>query len=71
LGGALLRSVEQRLPGQVQELWLQVAPSDVLSLRFYARHGFREAHREQAPGGDTVHLVKRRGRRGAAARLRR
>jgi len=64
LGGLLLRAAEHRLPPQVRQLWLQVCPTDENSLRFYARHGYREAHRDHHPSGSTVHLLKTRGRRG-------
>jgi len=64
LGGLLLRAAEHRLPPQVRQLWLQVCPTDENSLRFYARHGYRKAHRDHHPSGTTVHLLKTRGRRG-------
>jgi len=64
LGGLLLRAAEHRLPPQVRQLWLQVCPTDENSLRFYARHGYREAHRDHHPSGTTVHLLKTRGRGG-------
>jgi len=67
LGGLLLRAAEHRLPAQVGELWLQVCPADENSLRFYARHGYRQAHRDPDPGGTTVHLMKPRDRRGRRA----
>ncbi len=64
LGGLLLRAAEHRLPPQVRQLWLQVCPTDENSLRFYARHGYRQAHRDHLSSGTTVHLLKTRGRRG-------
>jgi len=67
LGTLLLRAAEHRLPPQVGELWLQVRPTDENSLRFYARHGYREAHRDHDRAGTTVRLVKTRAQRGRHA----
>ncbi len=67
LGTLLLRAAEHRLPAQVRQLWLRVSLSDEHSLRFYARHGYREAHRDQDRAGTTVHLVKARAQRGQHA----
>jgi len=70
LAGLLLRAAERRLPGHVRELWLQVCPADESSLRFYARRGYREAHRDGAPDGVRVNLVKHRGKRARQAHPR-
>jgi len=67
LGTLLLRADEHRLPAQVVELWLRVSLSDEHSLRFYARHGYRQAHRDHDRAGTTVRLVKTRARRGRHA----
>ncbi|TDB82991.1 GNAT family N-acetyltransferase [Actinomadura sp. KC216] len=58
VGGALLRSAEERFAGEHEEAWLAVVPGNARARRFYEFHGWRDtgAMTYAAPtsGGGTV-----------------
>jgi GNAT superfamily N-acetyltransferase len=61
LGTRLLTELEKQLPAEATELRLFTGEHSHANLRFYARHGYVESHREPTPAGYAlVHLQKPR-----------